>query len=226
MPKASGVQVAVVDRPVEICRNHQGVPHIFAESDADLFFGFGYAVSQDRLFQLDWLRRKGAGRLSEILGPEGLPQNILARTIGLHRIAHAEWEELPPETKRLLASFSQGINASIEQLADALPIEFDLLDYRPEPWRPVDCLLIENEFRWYLTGRFPVIAMPELAKHIWETATCIARFLLRRPMTKAFWRRVRPGARSTNAGHGAPLRIQELVRPSAILMRRSAATTG
>jgi penicillin amidase len=164
VPKASGVQVAAVDRPVEICRNRQGVPHIFGESDADLFFGFGFAVAQDRLFQLDWLRRKGAGRLSEILGTEGLPQDILARTVGLHRIADAEWEELRPETQRLLASFSQGINTSIEQLADALPIEFDLLDYRPEPWRPVDCLLIENEFRWYLTGRFPVIAMPELAK--------------------------------------------------------------
>jgi len=164
VPNASGVQVAAVDRPVEICRNHQGLPHIFAESDADLFFGFGYAVAQDRLFQLDWLRRKGAGRLSEILGTEGLPQDILARTIGLHRIAQAEWEELPPETQRLLASFSQGINASIEQVADALPIEFDLLNYRPEPWQPIDCLLIENEFRWYLTGRFPVIAMPELAK--------------------------------------------------------------
>jgi penicillin G amidase len=164
VPKASGVQLATVDRPIEICRDCHGVPHIFAESDADLFFGFGYAMSQDRLFQLDWLRRKGAGRLSEILGTEGLPQDILARTIGLHRIAHAEWEELPPETQSLLASFSQGINASIEQLTDALPIEFDLLDYRPEPWRPVDCLLIENEFRWYLTGRFPVIAMPELAK--------------------------------------------------------------
>ena len=52
----------------------------------------------------------------------------------------------------------------MEEAAEALPVEFDLLDYRPEPWRPIDCLVIENEFRWYLTGRFPVIAMPELAK--------------------------------------------------------------
>ena len=52
----------------------------------------------------------------------------------------------------------------IEDAGDGLPIEFDLLDYRPEPWRPVDCLVIEGEFRWYLTGRFPVIAMPELAR--------------------------------------------------------------
>ena len=60
--------------------------------------------------------------------------------------------------------FSDGINAFIEETDDRLPIEFDLLDYRPEPWQPIDCLTIEGEFRWYLTGRFPVIVMPELAK--------------------------------------------------------------
>ena len=69
VPSVSGVRRTTVSRTVEICRNAQGVPHIFAESNADLFFGFGYAMGQDRLFQLDWLRRKGAGRLSEILGP-------------------------------------------------------------------------------------------------------------------------------------------------------------
>ncbi len=163
-PVDSGIQRAAVSRPVEICRNRQGVPQIFAESDADLFFGFGYAVAQDRLFQLDWLRRKGAGRLSEILGPEGLLQDRLSRTVGHSRIAQAEWKKLPVETQSLLEAFSQGINAVIEQSAEALPIEFDLLDYRPEPWQPTDCLVIESEFRWYLTGRFPVIVIPELAK--------------------------------------------------------------
>lgn len=164
VPRMDGGRRAAVERPVEICRDRRGVPHIFAQSDADLFFGFGYAVAQDRLFQLDWLRRKGSGRLSEILGPDGLPQDRLARTVGLPRIAEAEWHRLPSETRNALDWFSRGINAALSDAGDALPIEFDLLDYRPEPWRPVDCLVIENEFRWYLTGRFPVIAMPELAK--------------------------------------------------------------
>ena len=177
VPIASGVRPAAVSRSVEICRNGQGVPHIFAESNADLFFGFGYAVAQDRLFQLDWLRRKGAGRLSEILGPEGLPQDFLARTVGLHRIAETEWAKLPSETQSLLTSFSDGINAAIDEAAEALPIEFDLLDYRPEPWRPIDCLVIENEFRWYLTGRFPVIAMPELAKRCLDDGPLYREFL-------------------------------------------------
>jgi penicillin amidase len=208
VPRDSGLQLASVDRPVEICRNRQGVPHIFAESDSDLFFGFGYAVAQDRLFQLDWLRRKGAGRLSEILGTEGLPQDILARTVGLHRIAEAEWEQLPAETQRLLASFSKGINASIEQVADSLPVEFDLLDYRPEPWRPVDCLLIENEFRWYLTGRFPVIAMPELAKRYLGDDHLYRMFLAAEADDEsileksAAWRDAREHRASVNPGVG------------------------
>jgi penicillin G amidase len=177
VPSLSGARTAAVGCPVAICRNRQGIPHIFAQSDADLFFGFGYAMAQDRLFQLDWLRHKGAGRLSEIVGAEGLAQDRLSRTVGLPRIAQAEWEQLPPENQRLLTSFSQGINASIEQTADALPIEFDLLDYRPDAWRPIDCLLIENEFRWYLTGRFPVIAMPELAKRCLGDSSLYRAFL-------------------------------------------------
>src|SRR5438128_1175424 len=59
---------------------------------------------------------------------------------------------------------SFGINKVIEDSHVNLPIEFDLLDYQPEPWSPVDCLTIEGEFRWYLTGRFPVIVIPELAR--------------------------------------------------------------
>ena len=164
LPETAGSVRAAVGRRVEITRDVWGIPHIYAEDEADLFFGFGYAMAQDRLFQLDWLRRKGAGRLAEILGDDGLPQDVVARTVGLNRIARTEWERLPEETQRLLGSFSAGINAVIEARGDKLPIEFDLLDYRPEPWQPIDCLLIENEFRWYLTGRLPVIAIPELAR--------------------------------------------------------------
>ncbi|REJ86503.1 MAG: penicillin acylase family protein [Planctomycetota bacterium] len=149
---------------VVIERDNLGIPHIYAENDADLFFGFGYAMAQDRLFQMDYLRRKGLGRLAEILGNDGLPFDTTARTVGLHRIAEAEWDRLSGEVKSLLTAFSAGVNAVIEASAENLPIEFGLLDYRPEAWQPVDCLAIEAEFRWYLTGRLPVIALPEVAK--------------------------------------------------------------
>ena len=179
LPDLFGTCVAAVGQRVEIARDGRGVPHISADNDDDLFFGFGYALAQDRLFQLDYLRRRGSGRLAEVLGKDGseldllgriagfrsvLELDILARTVGIRRSAEAEWARLAPETRALLNAFSNGINAQMEAASDRLPIEFDLLDYRPEPWSPIDCLTIEGEFAWYLTGRFPVIVIPELAR--------------------------------------------------------------
>jgi penicillin amidase len=164
VPAASGSCQAKVGRPVEIVRDRWGIPHIFAAGDDDLFFGFGYAMAQDRLFQLDYLRRRAWGRLSEVLGAEALPLDVTARTVALGTIAEAEWAAAADETRRLLTAFSAGVNAVIEQTADRPPIEFDLLDYRPEPWSPVDCLAIEGEFRWYLTGRLPVFAVPDMVR--------------------------------------------------------------
>ncbi|HWG44552.1 MAG TPA: penicillin acylase family protein [Gemmataceae bacterium] len=192
VPAMMGNRQAGVGRSVRIVRNSWGIPSIQAEKEDDLFFGFGYAMAQDRLFQLDFLRRKGAGRLSEILGADGreldyldrfaglrnvFEWDLLARTVGIRRIAEAEWTHLPEETRTILRAFSAGINALIDDSQNRLPIEFDLLDYRPEPWTPIDCLTIENEFRWYLTGRFPVIVMPELARRALGDGSLYRAFL-------------------------------------------------
>src|SRR5919201_278378 len=126
---------------VRIGRDRWGIPHIEADSDPDLFFGFGYATAQDRLFQLDYLRRKACGRLAEVLGPEGLESDLLYRTLGLAQIAEAEWQSLSDQTRDLLAAYAAGINAVIDASR-----------------------AIAGEFRWYLTGRFPVLVIPELVK--------------------------------------------------------------
>jgi penicillin amidase len=165
VPPAEGVARARgLGGRVRIGRDRWGIPHVEAESDADLFHGFGYATAQDRLFQLDYLRRKARGRLAEVLGPAGLESDVLHRTLDLAGVAEREWHHLPAATRDLVTAYATGVNALIDASADRLPIEFDLLDYRPEPWSPLDCLAIANEFRWYLTGRFPVIVVPELVK--------------------------------------------------------------
>lgn len=177
VPPASGTRETRVAASVRIQRDEWGIPHVFAENDADLFFGFGYATAQDRLFQLDYLRRRALGNLAQVLGPEGLELDLIARTVGLHLIAEEEWKQLPDETRRLVTAFSDGINACIDESGEKLPIEFDLLSYRPEAWHPVDSLAIAGEFRWYLTGRFPVIVIPELAKRILGTGPLYEAFL-------------------------------------------------
>lgn len=177
-PCCDGSQDAAVGAAVEIQRDALGIPHIYAESDDDLFFGFGLAMAQDRLFQLDYLRRKASGRLAEVMGREkGFQWDLISRTVGLRKIAQGLWEQLDASTKKLVEAFSRGINAVIESDAP-VPIEFDLLDYEIEPWSPVDCIAIEVEFGWYLTGRFPVIVIPELAKRTLGEGPLYESFLL------------------------------------------------
>ncbi len=187
--QTKGTQAADVRGNVEIVRDAWGIPHIFAESDADLYFGFGWAMAQDRLWQLDYLRRRALGRLAEILGGEAVEQDLLVRTVGLPRIAAAELNRLPAATLHLLEAFAQGINATIaESMAESkaesltesqerLPIEFALLDYTPEPWTPLDSVAIWGEFRWYLTGRLPVIVYPELARRHLGSDALLRAFL-------------------------------------------------
>ena len=166
VPDTSGSRSAPVRDGVEIVRDEWGIPTVFASNDIDLFFGYGYAMAQDRLWQLDYYRRRAMGRLSEVLGPDGLDLDVVARTVGINRIAREQVETLPGTTLLRLDAFSRGINAVIEDCQDRIPIEFDLLDYRPEPWRPLDSVAVWAEFRWYLTGRLPVIALPELARRV------------------------------------------------------------
>lgn len=163
---------------VSIERDQRGIPTIRAANDADLFFGFGYATAQDRLFQLDFFRRKARGRIAEILGPEAVESDRLYRTLDLSRIADNEWTTLPADTQKLLQAYSDGINALINDTRDNVPIEFDLLDYPPARWQPTDSLAIIGDFRWYLTGRFPVIVIPELVKRALGDGALYREFLL------------------------------------------------
>src|SRR4051794_35829598 len=125
-PRCDGEIPAAVRAGVTIERDRWGIPHVFAERVDDLWLGFGYAMAQDRLFQMDYLRRKALGRLAEVLGPDGVPADLVARTVGLNRIAAAELARLPGETRAFLDAFAAGVNAWIEHCGDRLPIEFDL----------------------------------------------------------------------------------------------------
>src|SRR5688572_15999577 len=107
-PQLAGSQHCAVGQDVEIVRDERGIPHIFAVNDVDLFFAFGWAMAQDRLWQLDYLRRKALGRLAEILGESALATDVIARTVGINRIAAAEVAQLPAATLHLLERFASG----------------------------------------------------------------------------------------------------------------------
>ncbi|MDE2867695.1 MAG: penicillin acylase family protein [Chloroflexota bacterium] len=193
-----------VGAAVEIQRDASGVPHIFAETEPDLFVGYGYAMAQDRLFQMDYLRRQAVGRLAEVLGPEAYDYDLLARTVGLHRIAEEETARLPAETAARYEAFAAGVNAFIEACLEAPPIEFDLLDYRPEPWRPFDSIALLGEFRWYLTGRLPVIAVPELAKRALGDGSLYRAFLTAEAIDETI---LHPGEYASGGGGSDPVEL-------------------
>ncbi|HSC28471.1 MAG TPA: penicillin acylase family protein [Vicinamibacterales bacterium] len=120
---------------VQVVRDRWGIPHIYASSEEDLFLAQGYVAAQDRLWQMEMWRRSGEGRLAEVLGPQALPRDRMARLLKYR--GRADEEELStyhPRARILMAAFVNGVNAFIEQHAARLPVEFVLTGIKPEPW--------------------------------------------------------------------------------------------
>lgn len=129
-----------LSRPVTVLRDPWGIPHIYAETQEDLFFAQGFVAAQDRLFQMEVWRRGAEGRLAEILGPKHVERDRVARLLRYRGDMDAEYASYAPDAKSILESFTRGINAYIEILGDRLPVEFRLAGFRPEPWTPEVCL--------------------------------------------------------------------------------------
>ncbi|MGC4082191.1 MAG: penicillin acylase family protein [Vicinamibacterales bacterium] len=127
---------------VDIVRDADAIPHIFATTKRDGLFGLGYAHAQDRLWQMEFQRRIGHGRLSEIFGSATIAQDRFLRTVGFGRAARKAWDRLPPETRGDVDAYVDGINAFIStHRGRKLPPEFTLLRFEPEPFTGVDVLV-------------------------------------------------------------------------------------
>ena len=157
LPQLDGnLAVPGLSAPVTVRRDARGVPHILAANLDDLVLAQGYVVAQDRLWQLDIMRRNAAGDLSEVLGAALLPRDRAQRTLGMRVSAEAAVAVLPPVQRHWLDQYARGVNASMEAQRDRLPIEFRLLRYRPAPWSPVDSILIGLTLYQDLGTSFPV----------------------------------------------------------------------
>src|SRR5438874_8841285 len=129
---------------VTVERDRWGVPRVRASSVEDLAEAQGYVMAQDRLWQMDLLRRVARGQLSEILGERTLRIDKDFRTLGLGRAADREVTTLDPEPHKILEAYARGVNRFIEQHESNLPLEFSLLRYKPQPWKPADTLAISG----------------------------------------------------------------------------------
>jgi len=151
-PKTSGtLRVAGHSAPIRIETDAHGVPTIRAQSIPDAMFGLGYAHARDRLWQIEFERRVGSGRLAEFLGENLVPADRFLRTIGFRRSAEATEKLVSADSRRILEAYAAGVNAFLA--ADsARPIEFRLLRVSPEPWTPTDSLVWGKMMAWDLAG--------------------------------------------------------------------------
>jgi penicillin amidase len=155
-PQYSGVvQLQGLDGSVEVIRDANGVPHIYADSAHDLFQAQGYIHAQDRFFQMEFWRRIGQGRLSELFGEATLNQDKFIRTLGWYRIAQEDNQRLPSDARAALDAYALGVNAYALNENLYLSLELDVLRllnrrWSPEPWVPADTLVWSKIMSWNL----------------------------------------------------------------------------
>lgn len=149
------VVIPTLSGQVNVERDERGVPHIFAREDRDAILALGYVTAQDRLFQMDFISRVAAGRLSEIFGSASLEADRYLRSIGMNRAAKqimAAYAEKPDLDYEIMTWYADGVNAYLSELSYAeWPLEFKLFDYAPEPYTPMHMVLLMQYFNYDLS---------------------------------------------------------------------------
>jgi penicillin amidase len=134
-------------QPVRVIFEKDGTAHVIAQTDADLFLAVGYVHARFRLFQMDLMRRQGEGRLSQVVGKTALDSDRFELQLGLLRTAQQEWAQADDATKTALTAYAQGVNDRIGEAKrqHQLPVMFTLLGYEPQPWTPIDTLIVKGD---------------------------------------------------------------------------------
>jgi penicillin G amidase len=214
------VTVAGVSAPIDIVRDADAVPHVFATNKTDALFGLGYVHAQDRLWQMELQRRIGFGRLSEVLGPAALPQDRFLRTVGFGRAAKSAWETTPGWAKQQIDAYLAGVNAFIAGHHGAgLPPEFTLLRFEPEPFTGPDVLAWVKMMAWDLSANYAF----ELLRH--DLANAVGADRMAQLMPRYAVRGLSitewpggsrgPGEPGGSGGSGASTQTSQLIEPPA-----------
>jgi len=161
-PQTSGqLSLSGLTAKVTVLRDDRGVPQIYADNPQDLFRAQGYVAAQDRFFEMDVRRHITAGRLSEMIGQDGVEPDRVIRTMGWRKVAEAELPTLAPSTRQYLQAYADGVNAYITKAGspDNMAVEYSVLaqsfpDYRVEPWSPADSLAWLKAMAWDMRGDY------------------------------------------------------------------------
>jgi penicillin amidase len=154
LPQLDGTATAKgLVAPVEIVRDKEGVPHIFAKSERDGWFAMGYAHAQDRLWQMEFQRRVSDGRLSEFLGERAFEVDRLMRTLGIARLSERIAAKMDPDTRLNMDAYAAGVNAFLAS-DPTLPVEFQVFRIKPRAWKPADSIAWLLVMAWDLSGNW------------------------------------------------------------------------
>ena len=145
LPRIDGtVSLKGLEGTAEVYRDAWGIPHARAGSEIDAFFVQGFVTAQDRLWQMEYDRRRGSGRWAEVVGESGLEQDVMMRRFRLADSAQADYEAVAEGTRQLMDAYAAGVNAWIGTATaeGTLPVEYAIAGLEPEPWQPWDGLVV------------------------------------------------------------------------------------
>ncbi len=152
---------------VKIYRDDYGVPHIYAANEDDLYRATGWCMAQDRLWQMDLIRRATSGRLSEIFGGDMIDADQMLRSLRIPDKSQAVLAGMDPKILTAAEAFADGINQYIASRGDNLPLEFAILGYEPEPWEPVHSLNLIGYMAWDLTMPWSIeVVLHQIKKRV------------------------------------------------------------
>ena len=155
LPQIDGqLQAGGLGAPVTVTRDSHGVPTIEASTPEDLFFAQGYVTAQDRMWQMDVMRRVASGELSEIIGEDTIRLDREQRILGMRAAAKKNLEIANPRDRSFFEAYARGVNAYISTHRNRLPIEFRILGYVPKPWTSEDSAVIGNQMVKDLNYRY------------------------------------------------------------------------
>ncbi len=158
------INLAGLNANVEVYRDKYAIPHVYAKTENDLYTAVGYLMAEDRLWQMDLLRRVTLGRISEIFGKKYIDADILLRSLRYSDKSKMLLESLDSNIVRALESFSNGVNQYVETHVKNLPPEFTILGYKPEPWQPIHSLNLIGYMAWDLKAGWSEFILEDIRK--------------------------------------------------------------
>jgi len=153
LPKYNGeIVLSGLSGEVTVYRDERGMPHIYAKDEHDLYFAVGYVMAQERLWQMDLIRRATTGRLSEIFGKDYVQTDLFLRSLDMTAKSKTVLADEDPSVIECMQAYTEGVNKYIKDAGKKLAPEFKILAYKPDPWTLGDLANIIGYMGWDLAS--------------------------------------------------------------------------